>query len=354
MIIDELIKHPGSWLSVDERPRVVLSSRVRLARNLRGAPFPARAKPDERVRVCEQVRETCQRIDSLDQPMFFDMGALAPVDKTVLKERRLISRELAEKAAGSGLVIDQDEHTAIMINEEDHLRLQAISAGEDLLSVWRKVDRVDSDLEQYLPYAFSPRLGYLTSCPTNVGTGLRASVMMHLPGLYLLDEVDAVMRGLNKIGLAVRGLFGEGSEANGNLYQVSNQITLGQGEEEIVQGLTELVAEVSTHEHHARQRLMESQRGFLLDRIGRAFGVLSHARLVSSGEMVELLSVLRLGVEFGMVTGLNIAEINELLLRTQPGHLQKLAGQNLSHNERDELRGTLGRKRLKNVKLRVT
>jgi protein arginine kinase len=349
MMVDALVRRPGSWLSRDPAPRIALSSRVRLARNLQSAPFPSQARPEERLAACAAVREACRRVPSLASAIFLDMGALDPMDKLVLKERHLISRELAEQGAGSGLIVAEDERTAIMINEEDHLRLQAMSPGDDLTAVWRRVDAADSELENRLDYAFSPRLGYLTACPSNVGTGLRASVMLHLPGLHLMNEAEPVMRGLARIGLAVRGLFGEGSQACGNLYQVSNQMTLGRAEEDIVAHLMHLVKEVTTHERHARARLIESRKPLLLDRIGRAYGILAHARVLPSDEMVELLSMLRLGVEYGLLTGLSVSDVNELLLTTQPGHLQKTAGRSLSPAERDEQRAGFVRERLAGV-----
>lgn len=351
MMIDDLLKNPSAWLARDPGTDVVLSSRVRLARNLRGVPFPTQARQDECMRICDDIRRACGKASRLTAPFFLDMGVLTPLDKTVLKERRLISQELAEKGEGSGLIVSSDEHTAIMVNEEDHLRLQGITTGDDLISVWRRIDAVDTQLESLVSYAVSPRLGYLTSCPSNVGTGLRASVMCHLPGLQLTGEVDAVVRGLNRIGLAVRGLFGEGSEACGNMYQVSNQKTLGQSEEHIMTFLQDVIREVVGHERNARARLMESRgtRTVVYDRIGRSFGILSNARVMSSGEMVELLSLLRLGVEFGIVSGVDVPTINDVLLTTQPGHLQKMSDQTLSPVERDELRGGIARQRLTDV-----
>jgi protein arginine kinase len=331
----------------------VLSSRVRLARNLEHFPFPGQARPDERTAACAEIREACAGAPSLADALFLDMGTLDPMDKLVLKERHLISRELAEKGEGSGLIVAEDERTAIMINEEDHLRLQAMSPGNDLLAVWRRVDAVDTELESRLDYAFRPKLGYLTSCPTNVGTGLRASVMMHLPGLHLLNEAEPVMRGLARIGLAVRGLFGEGSQACGNLYQVSNQVTLGWAEEATIAHLMELVKEVTAHERNARARLAERRRSVLMDRIGRAYGTLAHARVLPSDEMVELLSMIRLGVEFGVLKGLAVSDVNELMLTTQPGHLQKAAGRVLSPAERDEMRATSVRTRMTGVEMAV-
>jgi protein arginine kinase len=351
VIVEDLIRNPGSWLSRDDAAGIVLSSRVRLARNLAGRPFPCQARREERVRLCAEIRDACGQSQSLSPALFFDMGQLDTCDKQVLKERHLISREMAERGEGSGLLVADNERVAIMINEEDHLRLQAINPGDDLRTVWSHINGVDSDFERRMDFAFSPRLGYLTSCPSNVGTGLRASVMVHLPGLHLLEEVDAVCRGLTRIGLAVRGLFGEGSEAFGNMYQISNQVTLGRSEEEILNEVLEFVREVVQHERNARVRLFESRRSLLIDRVSRARAVLAAARLMTSEEMVELLSILRLGVECGLAQGIRIAGINELLLLSQPGHLQRMAGRALDAVERDELRARFGRERVGGVEL---
>jgi protein arginine kinase len=236
-----------------------------------------------------------------------------------------------------------------MINEEDHLRLQAISPGMNLPAVWDRVNALDTELESRLEYAFSPQLGYLTACPSNVGTGLRASVMMHLSGLRLTNEIQAVVKGLGKLGIAVRGLLGEGTEAHGNMFQVSNQGTLGEAEDAIIEGLIEVVAELTQHEQNARARLMEGRRTYVLDQIGRAYGVLSHARVLSSQEAIDMLSALRLGLELKLIDGLSISGLNEIMLLTQPGHLQKMAGHPLGPEERDELRASTVKRELGNV-----
>lgn len=351
MVIDDLVKSPGSWLSMAQDTGIVISSRVRLARNVKDVAFPGWAGEDECIRLCSDLLRIFEKVPSVIDPMFLDMGSLKPVDKEVLKERHLISNELAEKGAGSGLLVAKDERIAVMINEEDHIRLQAISPGMNLPAVWKMVNSVDSELENHIVYAFSPRFGYLTACPSNVGTGLRASVMMHLSGLSLMNEIKPVINGLNKIGLAVRGLLGEGTEAYGNMFQISNQATLGESEDAIIGRLVQVVNEVVRHEQNARARLMEGKKTYMLDQIGRAFGVLLHARVLPSKEAVDLLSGLRLGVEFSVVKNLSVAHINEIMLLTQPGHLQKIAGKNLGPEERDQVRARIVREKLKNVKL---
>lgn len=346
MIIDEMVKRADSWLASGREDGIVISSRVRLARNVRNHSFPGWAKNHEREALSEELWSACSRVDLLLNPVYLDMGKLDQVDKDVLRERRLISNELAEKGAGSGLVVADDQRTAVMINEEDHLRLQAISPGMNLHAVWERIDAVDSELEKYLDYAFSDQLGYLCACPTNTGTGLRISAMMHLSGLRIMNEVDQVIKGLDKMGIAVRGLLGEGTEAYGNMFQISNQSTLGESEEAIVDRLTEVVAELTMHEQNARFRLLEDRKVFLMDQIGRAFGILSQAYVLSSMEAVDMLSGLRLGVEMGLIENLTVGEINQILLLMQPGHLQKLTGKVLTHDDRDQERAVMVKKKL--------
>ena len=336
--VGQLVRQPGAWLCHRRAPGVVISSRVRLARNVRDYTFPGWAGEEERGRLWARLGEALAGLDSIPDAIRLDLGALNAVDKEILTERHLISHEMAEKGAGCGLVLSADESIAVMVNEEDHLRLQAMTPGMDLAAIWRRVDAVDSELESRAEYVFSQRLGYITACPSNLGTGLRASVMMHLPGLRLMDEIEAVINGLEKIGFAVRGLLGEGTEANGNFFQISNQASLGVAEEGIVAGLARIVAEVERHELNARGRLLDGRRRLLLDQIGRALGILLHARVLSSSEAVELLSAMRLGVELGLIEGVAVGRLNELLLRTQPGHLQRLSGGAIQTEDRDELR----------------
>ena len=331
---------------------IVVSSRVRLARNIRDVAFPGWAGEGERVRVCRELRAVFDRTETMAGSLFLDMSELTALDKEILKERHLISHELAEKGAGSGLIVSEDEGISVMINEEDHLRMQAITPGMHLEEIWHGLDLLDSEVERGVGFAFDGRLGYLTACPSNVGTGLRASVMMHLSGLKLLDEAQAVINGLERIGLAVRGLLGEGTEASGNMFQISNQSTLGRSEGEIIAQLVCVVGDLVDHERHARARLFQQRRTFLVDHIGRAIGVALHARILSSREAVDLLSALRLGVDFGFITNLKARQINEIMLLTQPGHLQKMCNRILGPEERDQMRAGLLRDRLGEVKLR--
>lgn len=353
MVVGDLVKTAGPWLSFGEDTGIVVSSRVRLARNVRDTAFPAWAGEDERVRFWMRVQEAVRNLKSLSEPVCLDMGRLDAVDKDVLIERHLISGEFAQRGAGSGLVVAQEEHVAIMVNEEDHLRLQAIAPGMSLRGLWEQMDRIDSELEAYLDYAFSPEIGYLTACPTNVGTGLRASVMMHLPGLRLAGEMDAVMKGLNRIDVEVRGLLGEGTEASGDMYQLSNRTSLGDSEGQIVDRLVAVAEAVSGHEENARARLMENRPTVVLDHVGRALGVLGGAHLLTSDEAIEFLSAVKLGVELDLVEHCPVAKLNEIMLFSQAGHLQKLVKETLDADARDEVRARVVKEKLKGVTLKA-
>jgi protein arginine kinase len=351
MTLDDLITSPGAWLTAGEQPEIIVSSRIRLARNIAGVAFPGWAGEEECVRLQKDLWPVLQGLNCLRRPLAVDMATVAPVDREVLRERHLISNELAQKARGSGLVLREDEALSVMVNEEDHLRLQALRPGMQLADLWREIDALDSELEQHTTYAFSPRLGYLTACPTNVGTGLRASVMVHIPGLRLTNEIEPIIKGLTKIGLAVRGLLGEGTEASGNMFQISNQTTLGESEEVMINRLTQIVNEVTVHERNARARMMEQREVSVRDCVGRAYGILCYACALSSKEVLDLLSGLRLGLELGMLKGLDIVEINRLMLLTQPGHLQKSEKRTISPDERDQVRARIVRDTLRRAAL---
>lgn len=349
MIVDDLVTRPGSWLALDKDTGVVISSRVRLARNIRNFAFPGWASEDECVRVSRHIKEVFGQLKSMPTPVIFDMPDLSDIDRDVLKERHLISQELMEKGAGSSLIVDEGEGLAVMVNEEDHLRLQAISPGKRLLEEWARLNALDTELGEHLDFAFSDELGFLTACPTNLGTGLRASVMMHLSGLKLTGDLGSVIKGIERLGFAVRGLFGEGTEAFGNMFQISNECTLGRTEQELVDGLSVLADEVAVHEVNARERLREGRRTLVYDHVGRSLGMLLHARIVTSQEAVELLSGLRLGLDMKILSGMTITGLNETMLHTQPGHLQKTARRAIGAEERDMMRADSIRSRLKHV-----
>lgn len=329
--------------------RIVMSSRVRLARNLKEAAFPGWAKKPERVRVLELIRPAVGTLPEMKDAFSEAMDNLTTLDKQILVERHLISREHAAKSAGSGLVLNRDETFCVMINEEDHLRMQALRPGLQLRQAWTSIDQADSLLEKKLEFAFSPELGYLTACPTNIGTGIRVSAMLHLPGLVLAEQINPIIQSVNKLGLAVRGLYGEGTEALGNVFQVSNQMTLGESESAIVERLEKVLGQIIEHEENARSTLLEKKTKMVYNHIGRAYGILANAHSISSKETMNLLSLMRLGVDVGLFPGIDRGLVDELFILTQPAHLQKQHTEKLAAEERDLLRADMVRERLKHV-----
>jgi protein arginine kinase len=329
--------------------RIVMSSRVRLARNLKEATFPGWAKKPERVRVYELIRPAVEGLPEMKGAFSEAMDNLSALDKQILVERHLISREHAAKSSGSGLVLTRDETFCVMINEEDHLRMQALRPGLQLRQAWGAIDHLDSELEQRLDYAFNNDLGYMTACPTNLGTGIRVSAMLHLPGLVLAEQINPIIQSVNKLGLAVRGLYGEGTEALGNIFQVSNQMTLGETETTIVERLDKVLSQIIDHEENARQTLLEKKPKVVYNHIGRAYGILANAHSISSKETMNLLSLMRLGVDMGLFPGTERALVDELFILTQPAHLQKQISDKLSAEERDLIRSDMLRERLKNT-----
>ncbi len=329
--------------------RIVMSSRVRLARNLKEAAFPGWAKKPERIRVLEMIRPAVESLPEMKDAFSETMDSLSTLDKQILVERHLISREHAAKSAGSGLVLNREETLCVMINEEDHLRMQALRPGLQLRQAWGAIDQADSMLEKKLEFAFSPELGYLTACPTNIGTGIRVSAMLHLPGLVLGEQINPIIQSVNKLGLAVRGLYGEGTEALGNVFQVSNQMTLGESESAIVERLEKVLGQIIEHEENARGTLLEKKSKMVYNHIGRAYGILANAHSISSKETMNLLSLMRLGVDMGLFPGVDRSLVDELFILTQPAHLQKQHTEKLSAEERDLLRADMVRERLRPV-----
>jgi len=329
--------------------RIVMSSRVRLARNIREAAFPGWAKKPERVKILEAIRPAVEGLPEMKDAFSQSMDNLTTLDKQILVERHLISREHAAKSAGSGLVLNREETLCVMINEEDHMRMQALRPGLQLRQAWKAIDTVDSELEKKLEYAFNSDLGYLTACPTNIGTGIRVSAMLHLPGLVLAEQINPIIQSVNKLGLAVRGLYGEGTEALGNVFQVSNQMTLGESETAIVERLEKVLAQIIEHEENARATLLEKKPKMVFNHIGRAYGILANAHSVSSKETMNLLSLMRLGLDVGLFPGVERSLVDELFILTQPAHLQKQHSEKLSAEERDLLRADMVRERLKKV-----
>ena len=343
-----LIASAGEWLRADgPHHDIVISSRVRLARNLRDLPFPGWAKKADRISILEQLKPQVEALPEMDDAFAEYLQDLSALEKQVLVERHLISREHAAKGVGSAVVMNRQQTLSIMINEEDHLRMQAIRCGFQLKNAYKLINKVDSALENGLDFAFNDELGYLTACPTNVGTGMRASAMLHLPALVLDENINKVIQAVNKIGLAVRGLYGEGTEAMGNLFQVSNQTTLGEREEDIINRLGKVIEQVIEHEQTARENLLQKKRTTLVDQIGRAYGILCHAYSMNSKEALNFLSFIRLGVDLGFFPPDCRLPVDELFMETQPAHLQKNSQQKLSAEERDALRAEIVRNKLK-------
>src|SRR5438132_205868 len=355
MNIHEFLAPPSETARRDgPHSKIVMSSRVRLARNLKGVAFPGWAKKAERIRALEIVRPAVESMAAMRGAFAESMDNLTPLDKQILVERHLISREHAAKNAGSGLVLNKEESLCVTINEEDHLRMQALRPGLQLKQAWLALDEVDSSLERKLPYAFSPDLGYLTACPTNLGTGIRVSAMLHLPALVLAEQINMIIQAVNKLGLAVRGLYGEGTEAFGNVFQVSNQMTLGEAETDIVERLNKVLTQLIEHEENARGSLLEKKPKMVFNHIGRAYGTLANAHSITSKETMNLLSLMRLGIDLGMFPGAERALVDELFIVTQPAHLQKQFAEKLSAEERDVLRADMLRDRLRTVSRPVT
>src|ERR1700742_5151496 len=336
MAIHNILNNTGEWLR-GEGPhhQIVVSSRVRLARNLKTFAFPGWAKKHERLQILETIKPQVEGLSEMSDSFSVYSQDLSALEKQVLVERHLISREHAAKGVGSAVVMNRRQTLSIMINEEDHLRMQSIRSGLQLRSAFKLVDKVDSTLESKLDLAYDQRLGYLTACPTNVGTGMRASAMLHLPGLVLSELINQVIQAVSKIGLAVRGLYGEGTEAMGNLFQISNQTTLGEKEEEIISRLSKVIETIIEKEHDARQVLIQKRSNTLLDQIGRAYGVLTYAHAMASKEALNLLSIIKLGMDLGAFPEDRRLQIDELFIETQPAHLQKSSQQKLNAEERD-------------------
>jgi protein arginine kinase len=317
---------------------VVLMTRIRLARNLAQYPFPGWADEAQRREVLAAALPAIVESKEMRKGISAEMAELTDLEKQILFERHLISRELMNAKPGSGVVISRDQSFAVMVNEEDHLRIQSLRGGFHFRKVWNAINSFDTALEENLDFAFSPELGYLTACPTNVGTGMRASAMMHLPALVISSQMEKVVRAVNQLGIAVRGLFGEGSDASGSIFQISNQTTLGEPEEEILKRLTSVLTTIIDNEINAREKLLEAESGKIFDKIGRAYGILQHSYMLSSSEAMNLLSLIRLGIDLQVFPEEARSAVDRLLIESQPGHVQYLAKKDVDTTERDHFR----------------
>jgi len=323
---------------------IVLTSRVRLARNIVNTPFPAYLSIDEANKLISQVEIAAQKNDKVSYKLY-TMDKMSYLDKQVLLEKHLISPDLVKSSKGAAL-ISENELLSIMINEEDHIRIQAILPGFQMHNAWAMANDVDDTLEQSLDYTYDEKLGYLTCCPTNVGTGMRASAMVHLPALNMIGNISKILQTVTQIGLTIRGIYGEGTEFLGNLFQISNQITLGLSEEEIVENINAVTTQIVEKEKEARNILLNNNRVQLEDRVWRAWGILKNARVITSQEAMKLLSDIRLGMDLNMIENLSVSQLNEIMIETQPASIQKYAGEELSPEARDIIRAEIIRKKL--------
>jgi len=346
-VLNELAGNLTPWLKAPSSgEHIAVSSRVRLARNLAGHLFPNRADETTREAILNVVLEQLANSMVFRPEFAVTMDSLSATDRDVLLERHLVSRELGSCGKGSGIAVCGNENPSVMINEEDHLRLQAMCPGFDLRRAWQQAAELDAGLSEGLDFAFDSGLGFLTACPTNVGTGLRASVMLHLPGLSILGLPGPIANASLRLGMTVRGILGEGTEAVGSLFQISNQSTLGESEEEIIERLEIIIRRIMAEEENARMRLVRRERTLLYDFVGRSYGMLRHAYSLSAKEALDNLSGLQLGVELGIVSVISVAEIRDLMLAVQPGHMQLRLGQELASEERDCIRAGMVRDRL--------
>lgn len=348
MQLNDFFSHTSEWLKgTGPNADIVISSRIRLARNLSKFPFPHRASKKHSEDVLAIIEDISKRVDYLKNTTSFKLAELDAVDKQFLVERHLMSLEHTQKTNSKAVIIDIDEIIAIMVNEEDHLRIQVMQSGFNLLEAWSIINTIDDCLAKELSFAFMPDWGYLTACPTNTGTGMRGSVMLHLPALVMTRQINRVLAAIAKLSFTTRGFFGEGTEATGNFFQISNQVSLGHSEEEIIENINGLIRQIIEQEKQAREMLLSRNRALLEDRINRSFGILKSAYIISSNETIELLSMVRLGCDLGIVNkDMDRRTINELFLLTQPAHLQKMENKKLSSQERDVKRAEILRNKL--------
>lgn len=339
----------GWYLEKGPESDVVMSTRVRLARNFNDFPFPSKMKKEDSQLVLDKVKQAVfGRSSAIGENFEFkDIGKLSPIKRQMLVEKHLISPNLAESHTESGAIISDDEKISIMINEEDHLRIQCLFAGMQLNEAWDLCSKIDNLLEESIDYAFDEKLGYLTCCPTNIGTGIRASAMLHLPALTMTGYINGMLEICSKLGIAVRGLYGENTEASGNMFQISNQVTLGQTENEIITNITNIARQIIDQERTLRKELHKQNPFRFEDKVYRSLGLLSNARIISTEEALKLLSDVRLGVDMGIITDIDINRLNEILLLVQSASLQESVGRPLSPDERNIKRAETIRSRLK-------
>lgn len=347
MKLDDLTKNTGEWLKgTGPNANIVMSSRIRLARNLAMTPFPNKSNKKNLSDILANIEAAINQINHFRNAMFLKISDLDGVDRQFLVERHLMSHEHAANAEGKGLVVSAEEVLSVMVNEEDHLRIQVMQSGFNLDETWKIIDTIDDQLSEKLEFAFTPDWGYLTACPTNTGTAMRGSLMLHLPALVMTKQINKVLAAIAKLSFASRGFYGEGTQATGNFFQISNQVSMGHSEEDIIQNINGLIRQIIEQEEQARQALLLQNRPMLEDKICRSLGILKNAHIISSQETIELLSMVRLGIDVGIVKDVSRACINELFMMIQPAHLQKIEGKKLTSAERDAKRASLIREKL--------
>ncbi len=349
--ISQLITTRGEWLrGARNETGIIISSRIRLARNLAGFNFLTKCSENDKENIQDLIIAALNGTSLANEYFYLKLDELSTLEKQLLVERHLISKHHAEGEGPRGVALLMDESVAIMVNEEDHIRIQVLAGGFELEDIWKRINRLDDELEADLEYSFDEQLGYLTACPTNVGTGIRVSVMLHLPALKMTGEIERVFRAARDMHLAVRGLYGEGTEALGDFYQVSNQTTLGKTEEEIIDEFTgTIVPRIIEYEQRAREVLLKQKANVIEDKVWRAYGILCNARAISTEETLFLLSHLRMGLHMGIIDKIGLETINDLFLATQPAHLQIISGKRLDGDERTKLRAEYIRNRLEEI-----
>lgn len=341
-MLNNWIKSPGCDLN-----NYILSSRIRLARNLSGDNFPHKLSKSDARDIINKVEESLIGYkDNFTKIVLEDRGS---IENNILLERHLISKDLIKFSDKSACFINEDQTISVMVNEEDHLRMQFFNLGYNLTDTFNEAMELDDFIESKLDYAFDEKLGYLTTCPTNLGTGMRASVMIHLPALSMTDQISKVYKALTQVGMTIRGLYGEGSKTEGNIYQISNQITLGVSEQDILNNLYAIVKELIDREGNVRKSLFKDFEIEMKDKIFRSIGILSNCYSITSKEALEYLSYIRFGIEEGIIK--NNIPINSILIECQPASLQKGANTKLTTKERDVKRAQFLRESMKEIEV---
>lgn len=346
--IDTFLKNPAQWLEgTGKNSDIVISSRIRLARNLKGFYFPSHSGAEMLAKILEMIKPCIDEIADFKESLFLNMDELSGIDRQFLMERHLISPNFVKQKKPGALIVGKNELVSIMINEEDHLRIQSLQSGFEIEKAWSQIHHIDDLLSRHVEYSFSDQLGYLTACPTNTGTGMRVSVFINLPGLAMSKKIDDIIQDIAPSEIAIRGFFGEGTDSMGNFFQISNQLTLGRTEQSIINRVNNIAEQLVMFELNARTDLAQKNPIIVEDKVARTIGILKYAKILNSVELVNYLSILRLAMALGLVENIEMKDLNELLVLIQPAHLQKMANKKLNSDERDILRVNLIRKKLK-------